>query len=392
MLHVTPRMRDCIGAGARARVTAPRTESPPLPERVLLRLGVDPDFTDAVLGDLAEEYALRALRDGAGTARWWYSREVIRSAPHFLRSSFRYACRYERVRLAAFLGALVLTALAVLITLSARDGPPARLAGASDTVIVNSREPVQLPVQVLDAAGHVLHITGVRYQWVSGAPLHMSAAGRVACEQRGDALVRASFGALRESFLLRCRPIRRFVDWRGGLWLAVGDSAQELPIRAVGVDGTPETMLAGSAIVRDSDIASLRGLRVHPKAPGATLVDVWVGGIVDVIPITVSKRVSTSDALRPFEFFASPLRLSSGQTRRWHIPVGSYFVSFRSDTAASATAAALTLSTVGATCSRFGDAYNYFCLAAKDAALVISAPGGTSGAREFSGYLAVRRN
>jgi hypothetical protein len=371
-------------------VKVSRTESP-LPERALLQLGVDPNFVEAVLGDLAEEYALRALRDGGPAARWWYTREVFRSAPHFLRSWFRHARRYERLRLTGFLGALVLTTLAVLVALSMRDGPPTRLAGASDTIIVNNREPVQLPVEVLDAAGHVLHATGVRYQQLSGNPVRMSAAGRVTCERRGDALVRASLGALRENFLLRCRPIRRFVDWQGGLWLAIGDSAQELPIRAVGVDGTPETILTGSATVRDSDIASLHGLSVHPKAPGATLVDVWVGGVVDVIPVTVFKRVRTSDALRPFEFFASPLRLASGQTRQWHISVGSYFVSFRSDTAASGASAALTLSTVGATCSQFGDAYNYFCLAAKDASLVVSAPGGTGGAREFSGYLAVRR-
>lgn len=390
MMHVTPRART----RARARGAVSRTESPPLPERVLLALGVDPDFAEAVLGDLAEEYALRALSDGAGAARWWYAREALRSAPHLVQNSLRRWLRHlnprERARLAAYLAAgIVLTSVAVLIALSARNGPPARLAGASDTVIVNSREPVQLPVQVLDAAGHVLHVIGVRYQWISGAPLRMSAAGRVTCEQRGDALVRASFGALRESFLLRCRPIRRFAAWQGGLSLVVGDSAQELPVRAVGVDGTPETTLAGSATVRDSDVASLHGLSVHPKAPGATLVDVWVGGIVDVIPISVSKRVSTSDALRPFEFVALPLRLVSGETRQWHLQPGRYFVSFRSDTVASA---ALTLSTVGATCSRFGDAYEYFCIASEGAAVVVSAPGGTSRAREFSGSLAVRRN
>lgn len=373
-----------------ARVAAPRIDSPPLPERVLLALGVDPDFAEAVLGDMAEEYALRAARDGIGAARWWYSREVLRSAPHFLRSWFRYASRYERLRLAAFLGGLVLTSLLVLVALSARNGPPARLdAGTSDTVIVNSREPVTLPVQVLDAAGHVLRVTGVRYQWVSGAPLRMSAAGQVTCEQRGDALVRASFGALSRSFLLRCRPIRRLVEWRGMPLLVVGQSDQELPIRAIGVDGTPETILAGSATVQDSQVASLNGLSVYPKAPGATTVDVWVGGRVDVIPIAVFKRVNSSDVLRPFQFFAvSPLRLTSGETRQWHLPGGKYFVSFRSDTVASA---ALTLSTIGATCSQFGDAYNYFCIASSGAVMVVSAPEGTSQAREFSGYLAVRR-
>lgn len=389
MIHVTPRRPIRIDSGAERRVALSKAESPSIAERTLLALGVDPDFAGAVLGDLAEEYAVRALRDGAGASRWWYIRELLRSTPHFLNSWFRYARRYEPVRLAALLTGLVVTTVAIQIALSARNGPPARLAGASDTVIINSRGPVQLPVQVLDAAGHVLHTAGVRYQLVSGAPLRMSPAGQLTCEGRSDALVRASFGALSRSFLLRCRPIQRFVDWGGGLSLVVGDSAQELPVRAVGVDGTPEIILAGSATMRDSQVASLRGLSVHPKAPGATLVDVWVGGIVDVIPITVYKRVSTSDALRPFEFVASPLQLASGQTREWHLQAGRYFVSFRSDTVASAE---LTLSTVGVTCSPFGDAYSYFCIASEGAALVVSAPGGTSRAREFSGYLSVGRN
>lgn len=369
-----------------------RTESQSVTERLLQALGADPDFAEGVLGDLAEEYAFRAARDGISAARWWYSLEVLRSAPHFLRSWFRYAIRYERARLAVFLGGLVLTAVVVLGALSARDGPPARLtAGASDTVIVNDREPVKLPVQVLDAAGHVLQVmgVGVRYQQISGAPLRMSAAGRVMCEQRGNALVRASLGALSRSFLLRCRPIRRLVEWRGMLSLVVGDSDQELPVSAIGIDGTPETILAGSATVRDSEVASLHGLSVHPKAPGATSVDVWVGGRVTIFWVVVYERVSTSDALRPFQFFGvSPLRLASGETRRWHIPAGKYFVSFRADTVASA---ALTLSTIGATCSPLGDAYNYFCTASRGAAVVVSAPGGASQARHFSGYLAVRR-
>lgn len=371
-----------------------RTESQSVTERLLQALGADPDFAEGVLGDLAEEYAFRAVRDGISAARWWYAREALRSAPHLVRSWFRnwfrHASRYERVRMAACLAGVFLTSLLILIALLPDNALPARLAtGTSDTVIVNSREPVQLPVQVLDSAGRVLQVTGVRYRWVSGAPLRMSAAGRVLCEERGNALVRASFGALSRSFLLRCRPIRRLVEWRGMLSLVVGDSAQELPVSAIGLDGRPETILAGSATVRDSDVASLNGLSVHPKAPGATSVDVWVGGRVTSFWVVVYERVSASDALlRPFQFIASPLRLASGETRQWHLQPGTYDVSFRADTVASA---ALTLSTLGATCSQFGDAFHYRCTASKGAAVVVSAPGGANRAREFRGQLALVR-
>jgi hypothetical protein len=383
-----------IGAArlpARGSAATPRPRS--LPERLLLRLHADPAFAEAVLGDLEEEYALRAAQHGGRAARRWYAREALRSAPHLVRNSvsrrLSYLSARERSLIAAYVAAgILLTSFAIRVALSAHNGPPVRLSGASDAVIVNNSGPVQLPIQALDAAGHVLHVTGVRYQWISGSPVRMSAAGRVTCEQRGDALVRASFGGLRQSFLLRCRPIQRFVNWRESLWLVVGDSAQDLPVHALGVDGTPETVLSGSATVRDSEVASLRGLRVHPNAPGATEVDVWVGGMVNVVPITVFRRASSSNVLRPFELVASPLRLASGQARQWHIQPGKYFVSFRSDTVASAK---LTLSTIGATCSRFGDAYNYFCTASRHASVVISAPGGTSETRELSGYLIVRR-
>jgi hypothetical protein len=127
---------------------------------------------------------------------------------------------------------------------------------------------------------------------------------------------------------------------------------------------------------------------VYPKAPGGTMVDVWIGGIVDVVPVTVFTRVSRSDALRPFELVASPLQLASGQTREWHVQTGKYFVSFRSDTVASST---LSFSAVGATCSRFGDGYTYFCDAPTHATMVVSAPEGLGKARELSGYFEVRR-
>jgi hypothetical protein len=58
-------------------------------ERALAALGADRDFCDAVLGDLAEEFAIRATWDGAQVARRWYYRESLRVAPHLLRSWWR---------------------------------------------------------------------------------------------------------------------------------------------------------------------------------------------------------------------------------------------------------------------------------------------------------------
>ncbi len=58
-------------------------------ERVLEAFGADTEFRDAVIGDLAEEFAIRAREDGVGAARRWYYRESLRVAPYLLRDWWR---------------------------------------------------------------------------------------------------------------------------------------------------------------------------------------------------------------------------------------------------------------------------------------------------------------
>ena len=53
-------------------------------ERVLEALSARTDFRDGVLGDLAEEFELRADRDGEAVARRWYAAEALRAAPHLV--------------------------------------------------------------------------------------------------------------------------------------------------------------------------------------------------------------------------------------------------------------------------------------------------------------------
>jgi len=62
---------------------------PRVPERLLTALGASADFRDDVLGDLAEEFAVRAEWDGVPKARRWYYREALRAAPYFLRDARR---------------------------------------------------------------------------------------------------------------------------------------------------------------------------------------------------------------------------------------------------------------------------------------------------------------
>jgi hypothetical protein len=59
---------------------------PPRAEALLEALGAEHGYRDAVIGDLAEEFQVRAERDGERAARWWYYGEAVRSVPTLARS------------------------------------------------------------------------------------------------------------------------------------------------------------------------------------------------------------------------------------------------------------------------------------------------------------------
>ncbi len=80
--------------------TPPRTA-----ERLLEALGAEPELRDALLGDLAEDFAIRAADDGGRAARRRYWREALRVAPYLLHN---WACRLrarDAARLAGLVGA-----------------------------------------------------------------------------------------------------------------------------------------------------------------------------------------------------------------------------------------------------------------------------------------------
>ena len=302
-----------------------RTEPASAAERVLQAFGVDGVFAEAVLGDLAEEYAERATC-GVGAARRWYVGQMLRSAPYLIRSAGRHAA--GRARLAAAVAGTALVMCAILVALQARDGPPIRLvAGTRDTVLLNFVRPVSLPMRVLDAEGRLLPDTGVRYTWVAGAPVSVSARGVVTCARAGDATVRASLGPLSTNLLLRCRPVR---EVRAGYWtdFVLGDSARELDVVAVGVDGRLVTLLGAWLSVDDSSVAVLHGLRVHPRSPGETRVGLRVGDRTADFMVRVFEPVPTFERLRSDQrLVAAPVRLARGTSVRWPLPMGRFYLS-----------------------------------------------------------------
>ena len=369
-------------------IDAPRSAVPFVLERLLLAIGADPAFTDAVLGDLAEEHALRAARDGPAAARAWYVIESLRSVPHLVQSRARRATRAEWVRLSAYAAAATAAAVIALIAISRSDGPPVRLVGGmsgyADTVVVNNVEPVQIPLRVLDARGHVLASAGVQFRRASGAAVPVSASGAVTCTRSGDVVVRASLDSMTTSLLVRCRPVDK-VRLDGVIELVAGDSAQLIPVEALGADGRRVELLAGSARILDSSVATLEGLRIRPRSPGRTIAGVFIGNRRGWVDVEVYARANTPEGIRPDENRMVPVRLGSGDTRKWRLPAGSYILSMRPENSA------LRFALLNGDCNRIPFVRAYLCATRADASVIVYNPWQNGPVPEASGELALRR-
>jgi hypothetical protein len=76
--------------------------APRIPQGFLESLCPRSAFRDAVLGDLAEEFAFRAERDGLSPAKRWYYRESVRATPYLLRDWLRSVRAVDAVSIAVW--------------------------------------------------------------------------------------------------------------------------------------------------------------------------------------------------------------------------------------------------------------------------------------------------
>lgn len=341
----------------------------------------------------------------------WYAREAFRSAPHLVRHAVQHVIRHgttrQRRRLAAVLAGVALAASLGGLAWLTRNGPPARLAfgtaagAAGDGLVINELRPVRLPMRVLDESGHMLTPARlrypVRYRRVSGAPVPVSAGGLVTCTQRGDALVRASLGALAADVLVHCEPVR---EARAAIWndFVLGDRARALPLDFVGLDGRPVTRLRARVRVEDSTVAAVErtaeGLVIRPRASGRTHVWVTVGNREAGGEVQVFAPVPAPDAMRRDRpLVATRVRLTAGAAVRWRLPLGLFSLAFLPDgREGGAPSAVPRLAVDGAVMCmpalRPG-VTNTSCLArAPGATVIITAP---EGASEVVGALALGR-
>ena len=275
-----------------------------------------------------------------------------------------------------------------LVAFAACKGPPARLvAGTADTIVVNNRRPVQLPMRVFDAAGHHLDSTRVRYQWTDGVPVPVSATGVVTCTQPGDATVHAALGSLTARVILRCRPVGKVRALRM-VNMVVGDSAQELPFDALDVNGRPVTLLTGELTVSDNTIATVEGQSIRARAQGVTDVTMRIGDRSAGASVHVYERVASPEVIRPGEHLAVSVRVAGGEMRSWRLPASpeTYFLTVLPDRDGQQMPR---LAVVGAQCGRGMDENSFFCLAQHGASVTVYHPQHVDSAQVLSGTLAI---
>lgn len=335
-------------------------------ERILDALGVDPSFTEALLGDMAEEGALREERDGTIAARLWYARELLRSLPHIAWSWVRYSRKHAPQRLVALAAGVAIVPCVVALALALRDGPPARFAGARDGgIVVNSRHPVRLPMTVLDAAGHVLKRVGVRYRWVAGVPATVSPDGVVTCTTRGDARVRVSAGPLATDVPVRCRPVFAVAASEWEMSFVVGEAARPIGVSAIDSAGRLVSPITGTLAIEDTSIASLiqgrDGYRVVPRAPGMTFIRIHVGDLGTSVVVEVYPPAPTLEGIvQSQQRAAVAVRLASGETRQWRLSPGRYDIAMLPSTDRRHVPG---LAILGANCVGVNGAPRFVCVA-----------------------------
>jgi hypothetical protein len=303
-----------------------------LSEQALGLLGFDAAFIEAVLGDLAEESATRAVRDGIICARLWYTRELLRSAPHLISAVIRRGGRGARLVVAAFVAAIMLTVSATAAFVLLRDGPPVRLvadlADEADVILLNQSRPVKLPMRVLDARGHRLESDSVRYTWQAGAPISITSTGVIKCTEPGDAVVHASLGRMVQQLAIHCRPVKEVLT-SSTIDLIEGGDARQVPFYAVGMDDQPVTESRGVLRVQDTSIAMLSGITLRPRRPGSTTIEIVVGDQRVTTQVIVHQRVRSLAGLRPDQrFVAVPVRLAQGDTLHWPLPRGTFWLKY----------------------------------------------------------------
>ncbi len=279
--------------------------------------------------------------------------------------------------------------LPLVLACDADEASPARLVvGIADTVVLNHTREVQIPLRVLSAEGELLSDSAVRYQVIGGASLSVTPRGMVTCADSRDATLEARLGGLRNTFVVRCRPVTK-LHIAGPVQFLFPDTAQDLHVLAEGVDGGDVTLLRGTSSILDSSIADIDGIRVIPKSPGSTIGTVQFGNQSASVGVHVYETATTLDGLaRGKELIGIPLRMSAGETKSFRLAAGTWMVTMLPEADETT---GLQLRFDGANCSELRlTRRRYGCLVRSEGRLTVSHPSTLSSAGELEGQLLVR--
>jgi hypothetical protein len=180
-----------------------------------------------------------------------------------------------------------------------------------------------------------------------------------------------------------CRPVAGVaIAADGALPLTPHGPSRELEFHAIGPDGQPVRLLAGTMFVSDTQVATVRGLTVVPKNPGSSRAELDIGDCVLLSPIDVHERVTDPSLLRRRDqlFAEYPLRLARGESRSWRLQPGEYRIGLLP----AGAGVALALSVDAMRCDGHrGELQDYVCSAHEGATVTVRNTRGDSIASNF---------
>ena len=283
----------------------------------------------------------------------------------------------------------------------ATPGPAVRLAaGTSDTMIVNDVAPTALLVRALDVSGRSIPAAAIRYERVRGDSIRLTAEGTLSCPRRGDTVIRATLADLSASLVVLCRPVED-VRIPGPVQFVLGDSAlsqpRVLPIAAYDAGRHAVVQLAGNLMVLDTNVSTINGTTLSPRARGITLVSARVGNREGRTGVHVYQRVASFAALDTLlrvpshqRLFAVPLHLVPGESRRQHLPPGDWMLSTQAPNPEGPRELRVRIENASCQPNFLNDAGRFGCHAGSDAAVVVYRPFAAGDTASVMGYLLVR--
>lgn len=205
--------------------------------------------------------------------------------------------------------------LIVLVSVAAcRDAPAGITVGNGDTVVINARRAVTLPVR------DVIDDRQVQYEVTSGTVLRALGGDSLACSGRGDARLRMTAGSVSSSVVVLCRPIKAVSNVRV-VELIAGGPPQPLAIGGVDDSGRTVGRIAVDVTVRDSSIAVVREGLIYPRRPGWTFLLFDLAGCQVQSLVRVHDPAPAADTLpRPARFPKIDRRKMCAEVPPWGYP------------------------------------------------------------------------